>query len=343
MPRINNINRCAYKLPNDKYQCQKTGDKLQPHLNLWYCHYHDCHAQDRCQTLIEWAGMGAQCEQLGVWDDELGMKVCEWHGLRGRGDGWPVMENGVWKHVGALGMGADDSESLSWAPLTVSIGEQTGCESRVEDTSMEVDSEQSSPAEEDIVEHETLRNSAEADATTIVPDEDDELPTTVPSTTNTNNLTATRCTCISPPPPNPKQTPVPTLYQVYTDMLPTLLQPRTSSPTLQPPYPNILTSFRPRTSSPIPLDSPIYRQAHPNIFTSLFHPPTNAPRNSAMYNQCCICLELHNSDVMHPVGKCGHRYRELCVKKVVKGGSGEGVRRRYNCVGCEDWVGGLVG
>lgn len=83
------IRRCGFKLPtNDKYQCQKAGDKFQPMVKLWYCRFHDHHAQDRCQVLVEWAGKDAQCEQLGSFDESNGKKLCEWHTVQSKRDNW---------------------------------------------------------------------------------------------------------------------------------------------------------------------------------------------------------------------------------------------------------------
>lgn len=83
------IRRCGFKLPNnDKYQCQKAGDKFQPVVDLWYCRLHDRHTQDRCQVLVRWAGKGAQCEQLGVLDKTSGRKLCDWHLSQANRDTW---------------------------------------------------------------------------------------------------------------------------------------------------------------------------------------------------------------------------------------------------------------
>jgi hypothetical protein len=88
------IRRCGFELPkNDRYQCQRAGDKFQPILNLWYCRNHDRHAQDRCQVLVEWAGKGAQCEQLGVLDENSRKKLCEWHLRQATGDTWLEQED----------------------------------------------------------------------------------------------------------------------------------------------------------------------------------------------------------------------------------------------------------
>lgn len=88
------IRRCGFKLPkNDKYQCQKAGDNFQLIVNLWYCRQHDRHAQDRCQVWVQWAGKGAQCEQLGVLDKRSGKKLWEWHLWKANGDDWT--ENGA--------------------------------------------------------------------------------------------------------------------------------------------------------------------------------------------------------------------------------------------------------
>lgn len=43
---------------------------------------------------------------------------------------------------------------------------------------------------------------------------------------------------------------------------------------------------------------------------------------------------------MRVVAGCGHRYREVCLKKVVKGGGG---LRRFLCGGCRVWVEGVRG
>jgi hypothetical protein len=87
--RTDTIRRCAFKLPrNDKYQCQKAGDRYQLNIELWYCRFHDRHAQNRCEVLVEWAGKGAQCDQLGHLDKDSGKKLCEWHAWKSKGDGW---------------------------------------------------------------------------------------------------------------------------------------------------------------------------------------------------------------------------------------------------------------
>ena len=87
------IRRCGFKLPrNEKYQCQKAGDKFHPIVKLWYCTRHDSHAQDRCQVLLKWAGKGAQCEQLGVLDKKGGKKLCKRHLSQATGNDWPETE-----------------------------------------------------------------------------------------------------------------------------------------------------------------------------------------------------------------------------------------------------------
>ncbi|KAF2133934.1 hypothetical protein P153DRAFT_381106 [Dothidotthia symphoricarpi CBS 119687] len=77
------IRRCAFKVPsNAKYQCQKPGELMQLHLNIWYCRFHDRHAKDRCQAFAEWEGSGAyaQCTGLAKFvDHKTKKKVCGQH------------------------------------------------------------------------------------------------------------------------------------------------------------------------------------------------------------------------------------------------------------------------
>ena len=43
--------------------------------------------------LIEWAGKGAQCEQLGHLDEKTGRKLCKWHAMKTKGDSWLQMQD----------------------------------------------------------------------------------------------------------------------------------------------------------------------------------------------------------------------------------------------------------
>lgn len=95
------IRRCSFKLPkNDKYLCQKAGNKFQPIVELWYCTRHDSHAQDRCQILVEWAGKGAQCEQLGVFDKRSLKKLCERHLSQATGHDRPETKSEQYDNLG---------------------------------------------------------------------------------------------------------------------------------------------------------------------------------------------------------------------------------------------------
>jgi hypothetical protein len=100
--------RCGFKLPkNDKYQCQKAGDKFQSIVKLWYCTRHDSHAQYRCQFLVEWAGKGAQCEQLGVFHKRSGKKLCERHLSQAAGEDRPETKT---EHCNDFRQGSIDHE-----------------------------------------------------------------------------------------------------------------------------------------------------------------------------------------------------------------------------------------
>lgn len=92
-PHTSTIRRCTFKLPrNDKYQCQRAANNHQIHIGLWYCRFHDGHAKDRCQVLIEWAGKGAQCEHLGVLDGS-GRRLCELHATKAEEDERSCVQN----------------------------------------------------------------------------------------------------------------------------------------------------------------------------------------------------------------------------------------------------------
>lgn len=104
------IRRCSFKLPkNDKYLCQKAGNKFQPIVELWYCTRHDSHAQDRCKILVEWAGKGAQCEQLGVFDKRSLKKLCERHLSQATGHDRPETKSEQYDN---LGEGSIDQENV---------------------------------------------------------------------------------------------------------------------------------------------------------------------------------------------------------------------------------------
>jgi hypothetical protein len=55
---------------------------------------------------------------------------------------------------------------------------------------------------------------------------------------------------------------------------------------------------------------------------------------AAMYQECNICFEKHNANMMKPVQECGHQYRELCLQKVLRSGTS----RVYNCSSCRAWM-----
>lgn len=55
---------------------------------------------------------------------------------------------------------------------------------------------------------------------------------------------------------------------------------------------------------------------------------------AALYSQCNICLEKHNSADMKKIESCGHQYRESCLQDFLRR---EGVRK-YNCTGCASWM-----
>lgn len=73
--------RCTFKLPkNSRYQCPKPGDMFQPHLNSWYCKFHDSFAKDRCQVFAKFEGAGIQCTELATLRNaRIGRNYCEKH------------------------------------------------------------------------------------------------------------------------------------------------------------------------------------------------------------------------------------------------------------------------
>jgi hypothetical protein len=55
---------------------------------------------------------------------------------------------------------------------------------------------------------------------------------------------------------------------------------------------------------------------------------------AALYLQCNICLENHNTADMNKIEGCGHQYKESCLQDFLRR---KGVRK-YNCTGCWSWL-----
>jgi hypothetical protein len=256
------MRRCAFKVPkNERYQCQKAGDKHQLNIDLWYCSFHDLHAQDRCQVLVQWAGMGAQCEQLGVLDEDSGVKLCELHRLKYEDETDALRDNNL--------------KEFQDGAATV--------EERLEKVDSLVRDLHLYPIK---LEHEEY--------------------TTAPSS-RTEVFSAIK------------------EHPIHTPFSNTPNTPKQPTHTLTTP-----TSHKRTSSFFFPLRTP---------FSSTLLPTPSPSRNAALYVQCCVCLEQHSEQTMSVVEPCGHRYRELCLRKVVTGG----MRRKFNCRGCGAWMGGLVG
>ncbi|KZM21605.1 hypothetical protein ST47_g7232 [Ascochyta rabiei] len=327
MPQIDTLRRCAFKAPqNDKYQCQKAGDKYQLHVDRWYCKFHDRHVQDRCQVLIEWAGKGAQCEQLGVWNEEQGKKLCDWHGAQSRKVLMEEEEVGTMKeHVEVIDtdtedcLGQAESVLLSLSPPTLV---QSGCEPHVEDAfmSLELGEQPSAPtvAKENLVDTDPDPTALESKGSQITTNKDDRNPPTEPSSNNDNTVDT-----------HHTSTPTPPLHR--PNLAPTSATPTPTHNPNTPPYAAYIHVIHSLTTTTPP------RRLHTR--TDSLDPlqslePATPTRAPALYVQCCVCLEKHSEEVMRRVAACQHQYRELCLRKVRSGAGG----RRYNCRGCGEWM-----
>lgn len=326
--------RCAFKLlRNDKYQCQKTGDKYQPHIELYYCRFHDRYEHDRCQVLVTWAGKGARCEQLGVFDEESKMRLCEWHATKSKEEDWPEMQDApsVMQDVPSV------TKEDGWEETAAAEGADEKS-TRINEVSPELTSLAKAMTIEDQMDLLTRaatkpRHPLNTDnlflATTpqdqILPTEADDNTVTATTPTTSAHTGVGNTTSILPLPPSTLISP--TLHQPPATPCNLARTPhkRTDSLNPSPSTPN--TTRTPPTPSP---STPL--QAH---IAFLNQETTNPSRIAAMYAQCCVCLEKHGEGHMERVEECGHWYRELCARKAVKVGG-----RRWNCGGCWRWMSG---
>lgn len=247
--------RCTFKQPNnDKYQCQKAGDKYQPEMNRWYCRFHDRHAKDRCQVLVEWAGKGAQCENMGRLRNG-GKRLCEGHARE-----TTTVDEMTDKHL----------------PPTP--------ESSMSENSSIVLTHPTAPLRN--IEHDSLSSHLLKRRSHSPPSSSPEKPHTEP------------------------RTPRPRIDSLFT--------PPISSYTSPPP-------------SPAPRSTPLHNPTSTTTSsTPDIHANVHPSKIAAVYTQCCIFLDSHGNYNMHSVPGCGHRYRELCLRKMRK----LGCVRRWNCGGC---------
>jgi hypothetical protein len=333
------IRRCAFKLPkNNKYQCQKPGDKHQPRLSLWYCRRHDRHAQDRCQVLVEWAGKDVQCEKLGHLDGDTGKRLCDLHKTKEEKD----ERLRVQRHLpGEPEESAkDDDVQVTIQRKRVKTKDGSNCDG------MANTSPTSTPLHLVIPTSAPPVNALERMSPT-------NMACTLPAQQREHTPPSSRAPSTPPspcrPPLNPKlplPTPLhhtndsphhPTQTVVIVPLQRSLTTP-TSRTTITSPE-NRSHPTRPprkRADSLIP-SSPT--PAHPllTIHAALHSPSSHdrdRDRTTALYAQCCVCLERHGEHGMRVVAGCGHRYREVCLKKAIKGGGG---LRRFLCGGCRVW------
>lgn len=381
------VRRCAFKLPkNDKYQCQKAGDKYQLRLGLWYCRLHDRHAQDRCQVLVEWAGKGAQCEKLGQLIGETGQRLCDLHvirkdedvqlqvqyqsprqrEIRARGDDAKVnIQHAKTDHEVNFEE-LEETTTLHLVPSPEQIHYITSPTSTIlEETPASQTNDASFTQQE---EEQTLRIRASIPSTVgskndvslnQTPLDAVESPTSPfrqtndPPPASSTSIQAPAALQLAPTaalhpettwspttpsgpdtPPNPKLAHHKRIDSLLSNDVPIASAATPSSntpshPTLQPTIPSLTTS---PTSSFHP--SPHTRIAFLTALQS--HASSSSTCTTAHYVQCCVCLEKHGEYNMRVVEGCGHRYRELCLRKAVKGRT----LRRFRCKGCKGWMEG---
>ncbi|KAF2624377.1 hypothetical protein BU25DRAFT_424157 [Macroventuria anomochaeta] len=349
--RSKTIRRCAFKLPkNNKYQCQKAGDKYQPKIKLWYCRFHDRHAQDRCPVPVTWAGRGAQCGQLGHLDEESGKKLCERHAMKSKGDGWPQMRD-----VPSTER-QDSLKGKHVEHVDAQIDAESNAPSDIEDVPLGSElHEQMVPPKDDCIQAEMLTDDKHRLATLKL-----EEPTFIA--------------------PEEESGPTPTAiidahaldYDAFLGALPketldkltirkTPGEPRDLG---RPPRMRVDSLFPSPTSTPLKEDTAISsptataHAAYRDVVQSLGNtrlqivPPRRTPQAridflsaqdaqspthiAATYVQCCVCLEKHGEYNMRQVESCKHRYRDLCFRKAVKIGG----LRRFNCSSCRAWMEG---
>ena len=348
-PPSRHIRRCAFKLPkNNKYQCQKPGDNYQPVLSLWYCRRHDRHAQDRCQVLVEWAGKGVQCEKLGYLDGVTGKRLCDLHNTKEEEDGG----NHVQHHSpGEREKCARDNDAqVTIQHKRVKIEDDLDCDAMASTSPQSIPLDRATPPSAptaNALEKKSPTNmactppaqqrkqtppSSRAPSTPPSPCHpplDPERPVPTPRNHASYIPHPPKQTVVIPLQRIPQAAPSPTTPTSRT----TITSPENRSHPARPP--------RKRADSLIP-SSPT--PAHPllTLHAALHSPssPSSPHRITALYAQCCVCLERHGEVGMRVVAGCGHRYREVCLKKAVKGGAG---LRRFLCGGCRVWGEGVRG
>lgn len=361
------LRRCAFKLPkNDKYQCPKPGDKLQPHLALCYCRFHDRHAQDRCQVLIEWAGKGAQCDQLAV-KREGARRVCGAHrDEMGRRRG----EEGGGAGVEAVGVEELDflksesaGEQMSFGPGSTQVNAQS---TRPSNNTTTHTAPEPSPPTLNTAPHPPPPSPPNHPPTTPTHPEHSTPPHSPPPHHALHPSPGSAPTTPRPSPsssPNPASThtPLPTAYQRVIAALDQhgplrsaggkrarvdSLDPGELGGEKDKPEPNQLQiQIQDKDNDAQLHPKPVH---HPHLHLQPQPNPTHT-HTTALYAQCCICLESHSAVYMRSVGACGHVYRPACVRRVLgkcaDGGGGRreagGGARRFLCAGCAAWMRGL--
>lgn len=316
------ISRCGFKLPkNDKYQCQKAGDKYQPLVQRWYCKLHDLHAQSRCQVLVKWAGKGGQCEHLGTLNQSSGKVLCEWHMMQYERDAPDVEQrsDSVQEVFGFEGgndtLIADDPDpdDSTAQPLSLAIA--------TEDAATEA-LHSAQPA----IKSYTSSSSAEGCADSTLPQQvlsDEEHSSDARAFLDDTEL--------DPDVPNREDS--------ETDMIEEFgalhLVPALNDDAVKESTAPVAALFDSTQAAYSTTPSHQSVRAHINLLNALQDQDSSTSnRNAPVYTQCCVCLEVHGGYDMREVEPCKHQYRKICLRKATKIGS----LRRFNCSSCRVWM-----
>ena len=369
------IRRCAFKLPkNDRYQCQKAGDKYQLNIHRWYCRFHDRFAKDRCQTLIERAGKGAQCDQLGTLDEQTGQRLCKWHSWKSKGDDGS-------QHQGATPKKRKDTMTTIEPNEAENVEQDTAKQERTASRStlpclpradgpvhtsvpegsveqpvrassiggtpmcISCQSQISTATPKGVIaaEDEKLQASPEifedSPAATLVLGvhiaEEHRVSTPTTSLEELNELTATNTKALNGPHSGGRS-------------------PHTRVDSLDPLTASSLIDEGSNIFSPTSTAQAAYKEVVQSLSSTgvlqSVPPPRRAlqaridflnaqeasssARNAAIYVRCCVCLEKHGEYNMRQVDACQHQYRDLCLRKATKVGN----LRKFNCTSCSVWM-----
>ncbi|KAF1929747.1 uncharacterized protein M421DRAFT_128763 [Didymella exigua CBS 183.55] len=331
------IRRCGFKLPNDKYQCQMAGGKFQPVVELWYCRLHDCHAQDRCQVLVHWAGMGAQCEHFGALNESTGKKLCERHAMQNRSDARP--------HNGQRNESTEESTNHEGEKQGVAISNDPSSSqstvSSTEDAMTDAPHFAQTTTESSPLLPST-EGSTDSKSSKLVPSEGkhfsdarEDLNLKIP------DQSELKAASVSPPDvlrdsKKASHTRIDSLAPFFDSSLRTE-GGKCSTPTtptydgrrgLQSTLGNLVAAYGATSYSPAV-------HAHINFLNAMRDGgPSELNRIAAVYAQCCVCLEPHGEYNMRQIEPCKHQYRELCLRKAI---SIDGVRK-FNCSSCTGWM-----